>query len=770
MENWTMDYDAANPVEMYLANNPIKHTVMHVQDLSEGNNDVLFRKQEQAVALAGWAAAQPNPNDVYAQTLDYTAPWVMNFTSIENSGSESPLDNTNGYKGGSSVMGPHMVEYIAANKGKGPLGIFISDFVLRSHTLKRGTSDSYYNQRGDELVYNIIDNNFTADASGKTVVERFSLSDALMDLDSDPYDGRTVFLRNPATGLLLGAGANYGSHAVLDPSGEPLHVARVGDEYTFTSDFGYMYPTAEGYLFMDGGTDNAVKWTVKNVRHQRKNYVMLQAQLNGSTVAMKAFKYSGKEAYYFNPLYWIDEAPADANDPMQLWEVVYEADRYAQIETLANPERPMGCSFVVPASGFGNGDKDSQAWTQWQWNPDYSTVTWHYNNENGTVYSVATKQTYTLSYPVAGERSRWSLTSPASKLPWTGKYRFRCQIATSADENTSVTVCGHNIPMKGRETISAETSLADAGKWMKAGNGWVEYEFDGQAGSDFTVVFKKTNNTSTTMTYFGNMSLEFLGDNPAMEKIAMSFPEHYNTMMLPFDADAASLNAAGYIVRKAEGLRNWTSPEVEIDGIKTTIDYHVIDLSDEVGTIEANTPYVVVNENIPLGNPGRAKAPAVGAPAVSQAHTFIFEGHPTNYLNEYADAAGILTGVSGDTPVDFRQYVMDKNETQGFQYFGKNMNSSADRPVTARRAYIKPNTSGAVEEMILFDTETDITTGVDDVTIGGDDIGQDDPVDVFTIAGVHVRAQVPMRHALGDLDPGVYIIRSATATRKMLVK
>ena len=229
MTNWTTEFNAQNPGKVYNASDRILATDLHMQDLSEGGDDVLYdQKIPQARALMQWAQTQPEPNAQYNLTKSYVAPWVMNFTSIENSGTSSRVDdNTNGYKGGSSVMNPNVCQYLDAHMGEGPLGIFLSDNVLRGVTKNHQyttMNEKHYEVYGADLVYKIIQNNF---AGSNPPVKRFAL-DTTIDWNqkfTNPYEGQIVYFRHIKTGKWLCGGNGYGSRMSLDDFGYPFTIS-----------------------------------------------------------------------------------------------------------------------------------------------------------------------------------------------------------------------------------------------------------------------------------------------------------------------------------------------------------------------------------------------------------------------------------------------------------------------------------------------------------------------------------------------------------------
>ena len=231
------------------------------------------------------------------------------------------------------------------------------------------------------------------------------------------------------------------------------------------------------------------------------------------------------------------------------------------------------------------------------------------------------------------------------------------------------------------------------------------------------------------------------------------------------NATATELNANKIYVFKVNKLLprseevSYKDAETQ-ETIKETYKYHLADLNydNPITEIEANVPYVAVNEDIPksvaqlnniatTSNHAPAKAPAT--------KLFSFTGYPTNCLNEYTDENKILTGVHEADVVADEHYVQGTNTQPGYQYFGKD-EGSGHKAVAAHRTYINSTSPDATEDLILFDDDTKITTGVEDVVEEAEAVTAETPTDVYTISGMIVRSQVPYAEALRDLPRGIY--------------
>lgn len=105
-------------------------------------------------------------------------------------------------------MAPVAIDFLKKNAGAGPVGIFFSDYVLRTSSQLHNGSDRVP-VYGDELVYRIIENNFAGD---NPPVVKYAIPDEVnVSTYPNPYEGKTYFMRHKASGQWLCGGANYGS-------------------------------------------------------------------------------------------------------------------------------------------------------------------------------------------------------------------------------------------------------------------------------------------------------------------------------------------------------------------------------------------------------------------------------------------------------------------------------------------------------------------------------------------------------------------------------
>lgn len=301
--NWDTEFpNQYNPAYITNELNAALTTKLHVQDISEGNDDVRNRKLEHCKNLMAFTQSQPTPMEMMNANGVYRAEWVMNFTSIDNSGSSNPLDNTNGYKGGASVLNPNTVTWINEHKGAGPLGIFFSDYVLRDRT-KKHSDDKIYDVHGDELVYAIIENNF---AGENPPVVKYAI-DENQDWDKlpeNPYDGKQFFLLNVGATetanmkQYFGAGANYGAHGVVCDGGHAVDITldKATGRYFLKTDRGYFKKAEEKYYYCDGAKESSetVTFSITTGRYDGREVVYLTDQTG---TRLCAFKHYNSGAY-----------------------------------------------------------------------------------------------------------------------------------------------------------------------------------------------------------------------------------------------------------------------------------------------------------------------------------------------------------------------------------------------------------------------------------------------------------------------------------------
>lgn len=780
--------------------NTMSTTKLWVQDLSSGTDitSKVTRFQRQAERMQ----AMPTPKSVYDAGGEYLSEWCMNFTSMEyDSNQDGNSYATNKYKYGAKAMAPVAIDFLKKNAGVGPVGVFFSDYVLRTSSQLHNGSDRVP-VYGDELVYRIIENNFAGE--NPPVVKYAIPDDVNVSTYPNPYEGKTYFMRHKASGQWLCGGANYGSHAALDKYGYPLTIkvnSETGDINIAIGGGGYFYRDGSGYAYVDGPTSDKYKF----IPAQTPNTYALT--VDNGTKALTAFAYGAPSNHQYadNLDYWLDFDTYRAGDANQEFELVTLEERQTELLTKANPNRPYDATFYQPGYSSGNG------WTGLDQFSFESKYKWGGVTYNGNAtrtqknnWRGAFTMIYNLSNKGAGGRSKWKLDRTITGLP-DGKYKVDFQafswnqnnktnyniggtpgVATDAESLKSYSLLVSNYIFKkekdenGNEYDAPNIDpVLDA---FKAGEGKHEFYVTVSGGSLSMHFEMQEDKASETAFFLDNIHLTYYGpENKAEETVQVNFPEHWNTVILPFDVSesyiSSNVNKDGknyifYQVDKEKGGYKETSKELQENQYKPYY-YHVVQLSDAVSSLKANTPYIVENLKVEEVEPkpeeiGTETQSAFAAPARAAAtdNTYLetFVGHPTNYEDTYTDAGNFLTGVLTDNyTIDEGHYPLVK---ANYQMFAQ-LTDAQTAPVAKYHAYVHSGAETAEHPIILFKDVDNVLTGVEDVAAEGQGITEETPVDVYTTGGVLVRSQVAKADALTDLPRGIYILAAPQGALKV---
>ena len=786
LTNW----DAANNDTEVAAiatneSNAMRSTKLWVQDLSSGADVTtkVTRFQRQAERMQ----AMPTPKSVYDAGGEYLSEWCMNFTSMEYDSSESGSSySTNKYKYGAKAMAPVAIDFLKKNAGAGPVGIFFSDYVLRTSSQLHNGSDRVP-VYGDELVYRIIENNFAGE--NPPVVKYAIPDDVNVSTYPNPYEGKTYFMRHKASGQWLCGGANYGSHAALDKYGYPLTLkvnAETGDVTIAIGGGGSFYRDGSGYAYVDGATGD--------------NYRLIPAQtantyaltVDNSTKALTAFAYGAPSNHQYadNLDYWLDFDTYRAGDANQEFELVTLEERQTELLTKANPDRPYDATFYVPGYSSGNGWEGRDQFT---FESSYTTLIGttgsgnakfeQKNNWRGA-YLIAYNPTNTR----AGRNSHWTMRRTISGLP-AGKYKVDLQAFSWNQASVAEFNIGGNTGTISDEELTNADNLVSENKIdpvldaFKAGAGYKEFDVTVTDNGNLSIYFQmQEDKASQTAFFLDNIHLTYYGpENKAEETVQVNFPEHWNTVILPFDVSesyiSSNVNKDGkdyifYQVDKEKGGYKETSKELQENQYKPYY-YHVVQLSDAVSSLKANTPYIVENLKVEEVEPkpeeiGTETQRAFAAPARAAAtdNTYLetFVGHPTNYEDTYTDAGNFLTGVLADNHiVGEGHYPLVKANYQMFAQLGDAQTATVEK----YHAYVHSGAETAQHPIILFKDVDNVLTGVEDVAAEGQGMTEETPVDVYTTGGVLVRSQVVKADALTDLPRGIYILAAPQGALKV---
>lgn len=779
IENWDIYFeDDSNPAEISLEGNKFVATRLHVQDISEGDDDVRNTKLVHSQNLINYSQTQPTPNNELTENGFYSAQWVMNFTSIDNSGTSKTSDNTNGYKGGASVMNPETMRYINDNLGRGPLGVFFSDYVLRTQT-KAHNKSKYYTVYGDELVYAIIANNFTGGENAPVV--RYAIDTTKDWTESqNPFNGEYYFLRNIGASLesdryqYFGGGANYGAHAIVNYAGHKVQlVSDDGQNYKISTSYGNMQNKGGAY-YLDNdwdsnGTDMEI---VEGTYEGRRVYYIKES---GTDLALTAVNYltsNTPNTYFDRPEFFVDPKAFDESDTYQMWEFVTYDYRVNNLLTAkGNQDRGMDATFLIPAYSFGNGDSGNGEWKTTAGN-NISQIgqVWH---ENGAMWRVANDGSGTARTKV------WTLKVNVPNLP-NGDYSlyFQCAVLNHNDVKFYVNGVQKNFPGYNCNVATGGDKVAEVGAFFNESeeNGAVRLDFSITNGSLELRFEDPGHGSSSTATYLDNFRLTYKGQDGGNKKtIKLGFPNQWNTCILPFDQPVPSKLKAYRVVGYED------SEYAHNDG--ETYPVHIVlydeTISDEsnekITVFEANKPYLVYN-SYAMSPSERAEAEAKDSSLQAPRHrvdfndasevepnVYQFTGYATNLKNLYTDDSGSLTGTINGSTVDLGHYHLVQNDE--IQFFSLNEDND-EMTVPANRAFFNYKLNDGLQYTGIYFEPKHVVTGVENV-VEDKEIRADALVDVYGIGGVMVRRQVAKREALTDLPRGIYILCAGGTTLKV---
>lgn len=282
--------------------------------------------------------------------------------------------------------------------------------------------------------------------------------------------------------------------------------------------------------------------------------------------------------------------------------------------------------------------------------------------------------------------------------------------------------------------------------------------------------FKKTIATETATAFFlDNIHLTYYGH---AHDVNVTFPEHWNTVILPFDVSETDLTA----VKGGDDLHFYQATGLETTGkvlqenLGELYEYHLVTRSSDINNLKANTPYIVENnaitEIVPKVTSKQApiRRAATEAEQAAAAKVYTFSGYPIDTEATYTDGNSILTGVlADDYEIGEGHYAL---QTTNFQLFGK-LEEGEMANIDKYRAFVHADSPQPIHPMILFNDIENVLTGVEDVAAEEQDITDETPVDVYTTGGVMLRHGVAKGEALTELPRGIYILAAGATTLKV---
>lgn len=756
IQNWRTQFnDNQRPARINLHGNAELSTRLHVQDISSTSEGNETNKNDHLLNLLMYAQNQDTPTEMYAINGYYTSEWVMNFTSMQT----SAVSSSRNYRQNATRYNGVAADYLnEENLGKGPLGMVFGDYLLNSST------------NGDRLVYKVIENNFTGGENAPVV--RYAI-DPDIDWDVRPeneFAGKKLFLRNVGASedmnyyKYFGGGADWGAHAIANYAGHPVEFVKGDNGIRIVSPFGALQ-NKDGEYYCDP-TDNedmnGTEFVLTRTWWDGYPVFHITGQVSQKRIEARLYN-EGENVYFDQPKYKVFPGePSD--DPHQMWQLIALSpkdevpgitidghDRISRLKNKANPERGMDATFLIPAYSFGNNDDGITKWTLTKGN----IVT---AGQAATAQGGMWRAFNSLRI---GDNT-FSLSTIVPNLP-RGHYKLEFQYLSTGDgvtyrlgERTPEQLAANSSGVAG--VNAGEDNVQAAGDWFKANenNGRVVFEFDKVTDETNTreLEFKRAAASSGAASfYLDNLRLTYYGDNVEPTVIELTFPQQWNTMILPFEAEVP----AGLEVYEATGIGAKAS--------KDDLEYHLITLSQPVAKIKANYPYVVRNPKNAV-----SERPIKGARRVAADQTvYTFRGYPTNRKNDYLDAAGVLTGLTeprGLDAVASQAYPLTTSTSTNEQYFNR-LQGDETYNHAGRRAYLNGRTTPDIQASRVYFSMDDVITDIDDL-IGDDAVGAGEPADVFNLQGMAVRTGVEFDKALTGLPAGVYILKTRSNTFKVV--
>lgn len=583
-------------------------------------------------------------------------------------------------------------------------------------------------------------------------------------------EGATVYLRSMHRGdYLTGAGLRD-LQAMLDETG-------FGFTLESTGSAGYrLRALANNRCLADDLTFNAdgdTAWQLISANDSENIFAIAPA--SGETTKVLTAVANPSTDAYTNPAYTVALQEYRPGDHSQQWEILTEADRTARAAAEGHKGRWIDMTYLIPAFNFPEGCDQTDKWQQIVTRLENHAQADYVADEKGGMFRYHNEEFKAAFW----RSSEFTLQTELSGLP-DGLYRFRCQLYNNNlnTNETNLRVWAGSASVAPAAVSNDVHTAAMAGEAFRRGEGWIEVGPVEVSGGKLTIKFEKSHTTSATAFCIDNLRLLYQpAVDPADMTVTLSFPMHYNTLILPFavsEEEVARLNADGLHFFRTEGYEERTQNS-EVEG---SVTYHLITLNPEDShSLLPNVPYVVVNTNVeelkgrPLQGPGMQSATFRSAPAAPGGQTFeyTFSGQPVNvnyYYTDQTDGMQTLTGAFVATNIFPGHYNLAAS--QYLQGFMQNA-SDAPRHIEPYRAYVNSISSSAARyPLFLFNDDFNILTGIEDVTDDPDSaITDTTPVDVYSAGGMLLRRGVLKAEALNDLPRGIYILSNGPTTLKL---
>ena len=346
----------------------------------------------------------------------------------------------------------------------------------------------------------------------------------------------TYYIYNAATGLYLGAGDSWGTHAVVNKNGLDYQVTNVNGKYTLNSQ---VSNGGQNYFlngeWNDGGS---YEWTIQETAPGSGIYTLS----NGSQFAVA--KGSTNNA--------IVQLQADGSSAEAQWQFITPEQRLAKAQeqfATASEENPVDLSFLIKDGDFGRNDLRKSYWNvtfndSWGFNISGGNN----NNNNAECYHHVFAIQQSVQVP-------------------DGKYMLKAQgfYRQDGSDNVNLPVFYANdktcvFPLK----TTSENSMSDASVSFSAGNFEIEPIILDVVGGELSIGCKLDNNTNLWCIW-DNFRLYYIGTASA----DLYEPAYYALLDEAKSIYEGNKNTMGAKVKSA--LENAINKEVNVENTSELI-------------------------------------------------------------------------------------------------------------------------------------------------------------------------------------------------------
>lgn len=356
----------------------------------------------------------------------------------------------------------------------------------------------------------------------------------------------TYYIYNVATGLYLGAGDSWGTHAVVNKNGLDYQVTNVNGKYTLNSQ---VSNGGQNYFlngeWNDGGS---YEWTIQETAPGSGIYTLS----NGSQFAVAKGNTNNARV----------ELQADGSSAEAKWQFITPEQRLAKAQeqfATASEDNPVDLSFLIKDGDFGRNDLRKSYWNvtfndSWGFNISGGNN----NNNNAECYHHVFAIQQSVQVP-------------------DGKYMLKAQgfYRQDGSDNVNLPVFYANdktcvFPLK----TTSENSMSDASVSFSAGNFEIEPIILDVVGGELSIGCKLDNNTNLWCIW-DNFRLYYIGTASAdlyepayyalLDEAKSIYEGNKNTM------GAKAKSALENAINKEVNVENTSELIAGIDALKAAI-------------------------------------------------------------------------------------------------------------------------------------------------------------------------------------------------------